>query len=41
VDRGMEESATKGLKGYKVIEFDLRPGMPLTAIIKQKNSLTG
>ncbi len=41
VDRGTEESATKGLKGYEVIEFDLRPGMPLTAIIKQKKSLTG
>ena len=40
VDREHGEKAGKALAGYERKEFDLRPGMPLTAFYSQNNGLT-
>ena len=38
VDREKEEKAGKGLPGYERLQFDLRPGMPLTAFYRQNSN---
>jgi len=41
VDRDSEEKAAIGLRDYERLQFDLRPGMPLTAFYRQKQGITG